>query len=224
MIRSIQAGKRQRGGCSFNVFSDDELYDIHLATLEVLERTGAFFDSPEALEVLYDGGATIDKKNRIARIPPHLVDDAVRSSPPKLVLGGRHPDRDVVLENGRIAFSNFGGAVNLVDPYTGEVRRATKADLAASTLLVDCLEDLVLYKGALNASDVPQEVLRLNHAEAMLSNTTTDLRGLWKPGPDQENPRYGRRCGRRQRQAERTSYSDFQRLSGEPSPIDRKSV
>ena len=170
MIRSIQAGKRQRGGCSFNVFSDDELYDIHLATLEVLERTGAFFDSPEALEILHGSGATIDKKNRIARIPPHLVEDAVRSCPPKFILCGRHPNDDVVLENDRIAFSSFGGAINLVDPYTREVRRATKADLAASALLVDYLEDLVLYKGPI-ASDVS----RFHHVEVVLSNTTKPI-------------------------------------------------
>ena len=175
MIRSIKAGKRQHGGYSFSVFSDDELDDIHLASLEVLEQTGFFFEDPQALEILHGGGATVDGKNKIVKFPPHLVEDAVRSSPPKLVLGGRHPKHDVVLENGRIAFSNFGGAVNLVDPYTGEVRRSTKADLAASTLLVDYLEDLVLYKGALNASDVPQEVLRVHHAEAMFSNTTKPI-------------------------------------------------
>ena len=175
MIRSIKAGKRQHGGYSFSVFSDEELDDIHLASLEVLERTGAFFDDPQALEILHGGGATVDRKDKIVKIPPHLVEDAVRSCPPKLILCGRHPNHDVVLENNRIAFSNFGGAINLVDPYTGEVRRATKADLAASALLVDHLGDIVLYKGTLNPSDVPQEVSRFHHAEAMLSNTTKPI-------------------------------------------------
>jgi trimethylamine--corrinoid protein Co-methyltransferase len=175
MIRSKQAGKRQCGGFSFNIFTDEEIYDIHLATLEVLEKTGVLVDDPEALEIFHGGGATIDMENKIVRIPPCLVEDGVRSCPPKLILYGRRPNNDVVLENNRIAFSNFGGAINLVDPYTGEIRRTTKADLAASALLVDNLEDLVLFKSAVLACDVPQEVFRLHHAEAMLSNTTKPI-------------------------------------------------
>jgi trimethylamine--corrinoid protein Co-methyltransferase len=42
MKRNLHAGKIHSGGFSLNVFSDDELYEIHLATLEVLEKTGLF--------------------------------------------------------------------------------------------------------------------------------------------------------------------------------------
>ena len=64
MIRSIHAGTKQTGGFSLNVFTDDELEDVHLATLEVLEKTGLSFDDDEALEILDGSGAKIDKKNR----------------------------------------------------------------------------------------------------------------------------------------------------------------
>ncbi len=45
MKRNLHAGKIHSGGFSLNVFSDDEFYEIHLAILEVLEKTGLFISS-----------------------------------------------------------------------------------------------------------------------------------------------------------------------------------
>jgi trimethylamine--corrinoid protein Co-methyltransferase len=83
MKRNIFAGKMQSGGLSLKLFTDEELEEIHLATLEVLEQTGLRFDDEEALEILDGGGAIIDKKTRIAKLPPYLVEDSIRSAPSK---------------------------------------------------------------------------------------------------------------------------------------------
>jgi trimethylamine--corrinoid protein Co-methyltransferase len=40
VIRGPHAGRSRSGGFSLDVFTQDEIDDIHLATLEVLERTG----------------------------------------------------------------------------------------------------------------------------------------------------------------------------------------
>jgi len=170
--RNIHAGKRQSGGFSLNIFSDDELYEIHLATLEVLEKTGIFVEDEEALEIFDGGGAVIDRKNKIAKIPPYLVEDAVRSAPPKLNLAGRNPKNDIVLESNRVAFTNFGEGVQMLDAYSGKVRPSTKADVAATALMVDYLSDVDVYERAVGAHDVPQAVAQLHNAEAWLSNTT----------------------------------------------------
>jgi trimethylamine--corrinoid protein Co-methyltransferase len=42
MIRNLHAGKRHSGGLSLNILTDDELDEIHLATLEILEETDLF--------------------------------------------------------------------------------------------------------------------------------------------------------------------------------------
>lgn len=83
MKRNLHAGKRMSGGFSINVFTDDELYEIHLATLEVLGKTGLFVEDEEALNIFGDHGAIIDRKSKIAKLPPYLVEDAVRSAPPR---------------------------------------------------------------------------------------------------------------------------------------------
>lgn len=163
---------KQHQRFSLNSFDDDQLYEIHLATLAVLEKTGIFVETQEALEIFDGGGAEVDREKKIVKIPPYVVDDAIRSAPSKIVLAGRRPENDTVLETGRVHFTNFSEGVEVVDPYTGEQRSPTKADLARAATLVDYLSDIDVCEKAVGAGDVPREVAPLHNAEAMLTNTT----------------------------------------------------
>ena len=40
MNRNLHAGRLASGGLSLNILTDDELNEIHLATLETLEKAG----------------------------------------------------------------------------------------------------------------------------------------------------------------------------------------
>lgn len=51
MRRNPPAGSRKSGGFGLEVFTEDELREIHLATLEVLSETGVFVEDEEALEI-----------------------------------------------------------------------------------------------------------------------------------------------------------------------------
>ena len=53
--------------------------------------------------------------------------------PRTVVLCGRDPANDIVLEAGRVGFTNFGEGIQVVDPYTGELRESTKQDVADCT-------------------------------------------------------------------------------------------
>ena len=62
------------------VLSDEQIQQIHLATLEVLERTGVQITHPRAVELLHGAGARVDGKR--VRIPAWMVEDAIRTAPP----------------------------------------------------------------------------------------------------------------------------------------------
>jgi len=170
--RNLHAGKRQSGGLGLKIFTDDELYEIHLATLEVLQETGLFIEDEEALEILDGGGAIVDPKKKVVKFPPYLVEDAIRSAPSKILLAGRNPKNDFVMENNRVGFTNFGEGVFIVDPYNGKLRETTKADVANSARIVDYLSELDVYERAVGASDAPMETVQLHNAEAWLANTS----------------------------------------------------
>ncbi len=172
MIRNPRAGSRKSGGFRLEVFTDDELREIHLATLEVLSRTGVFVEDAEALQIFEDGGADVDRERRVVCLPAHVVEGAIRSAPAKVVLCGRTPDHDVVLEDGRVGFTNFGEGIQVVDPYTGELHESRKADVADCTRLIDALPEIDVVERPLGAHDAPVDTAALHNAEAIFSNTT----------------------------------------------------
>jgi trimethylamine--corrinoid protein Co-methyltransferase len=173
--RNLFAGRPRSGGLSLNVFTESELSDIHLASLEVLERTGVFVEADEALDIFADGGCDVDRESHIVCLPPHVVEDALRSAPSKFVLCGRDPRNDIVLEPGRVAFTNFSEGIRVVDPYTGELRDSTKADIADIARLNDYLSDIDTHEIAVGARDVPPETCAVHNAEAQYLNTTKPI-------------------------------------------------
>ena len=92
------------------------------------------------------------------------MEDAVRSAPSKLYLAGGNPKNDIVLESNRVGFTSFGEGVQILDPHTGKVRPSTKADVAATALMVDYLSDVDVYERAIGAPDVPQSFIRSGNA------------------------------------------------------------
>ena len=180
MKRNLHAGKRLSGGLSLNVFTEDEIKDIHLATLEVLQHTGLFVEEEDALAVFDGAGCRIDKQKKIVKIPPFVVEEAVRSAPSKLFLAGRNPKNDFIMESNRVGFTNFGEGVFIVDPYTGQLRETTKADVASSARICDYLSEVDVYERAVGASDVPMPTVQLHNAEAWMMNTSKH--GFMGPG------------------------------------------
>ena len=106
------------------------------------------------------------------RIPPHVVEEAIRSAPPTITLCGRTPANDVVLESGRVGFTNFGEGIKVTDIETGELREPTKRDVAEATRLIDALPEIDVLERPVGAHDVPQDAVPLHNAEAIFANTT----------------------------------------------------
>ncbi len=175
MKRNLHAGRPRSGGFSLNVFTEAEMDDIHLATLEVLERTGVFVEADEALDIFSDAGCRVDRDKRIVKIPPHLVEDAVRSAPSRFVLCGRDAKNDLVMEPGRVAFTNFSEGIRIVDPFTGEYRETTLKDIADIARLNDYLSDMDTHEIAVGAKEVAPETVAVHNTEQQLLNTTKPI-------------------------------------------------
>jgi len=172
MRRNQHAGGERSDGARLRILSDDELHEIHLATLDVLEHTGVWVEDDEALRTFASGGADVDRERGVVRLPPYLVEEAVRAAPSRLVLGARDPANDVVLEPGRVGFTNFGEGIQVVDPYTGELREPLVADFVNAAKVADCLDSVDVFEKAISIHDVPQETAVLYQAEAILRTSS----------------------------------------------------
>lgn len=172
MKRPEKSGKLSNGGFSLNVFTEDELHEIHMGTLEILGQTGVFVESEEAREIFREGGATINEENRVVTFPPYLVEESIRSAPETFHAYGRIPESDVVLEANRVTFTNFGEGIMFVDPYTGEHRETTKKDIEMAARVIDYLPNVQTYERCMLSHDKHHAVQALHNAEASLTNTT----------------------------------------------------
>jgi len=52
----------------FHILSDKQIEELHLATLQILERTGVTFECQEAIEILGNAGADVSNPDRV-KIP-----------------------------------------------------------------------------------------------------------------------------------------------------------
>ena len=172
MKRRIKAGPKRNSGFSLNVLTDDEAHEIHLATLELLKDVGLFVENDEAIEIFDGGGCQVDAKEKVVRFPHWVVEDAIRSAPSTFYAYGRRPEDDVILEDSRVTFTNFGEGIMFVDPYTGAHRETTKADIEKAARIIDYLPNVETYERAMCSHDKPPEVQALHNAEASLTHTS----------------------------------------------------
>ncbi len=171
-VRNNQSDFPVKNGFSVDMFSEAELRQIHNATMETLSDMGMHITNDEALDIFADAGADVDRKSGRVKIPPYMVDDAVRSAPPEILLAGQDPEHDVVMGDSRVNFTTFGAGVHIFDFETGEFRDTTKQDVADTARLADYLDQVDVYSHAVTGGDCPTENVDLHEAEAFLSNTS----------------------------------------------------
>lgn len=169
MIRKMNAGFQTTGGLSLNLLSTDELYQIHLASLELLGKRGIFVEEQKAIDILCDNGCWVDS-DKCVRFPANFVEDCIDWAPSTYVACGRHPEDDTVYENNRVNFTNFGEGIVTIDPFTSERRQTTKKDAMNIAMACDSLKSTTVYQRAVLSHDVPQQVSALHNAEASLLN------------------------------------------------------
>lgn len=143
-------------GGQYKVLNDNELYDIHLATLEVLEEVGVRVEYKPALELMADCGCRVDFDNRIVQIPEHVLRKALSTAPSRFTLYGKTPEFDVKVDTQGIYTIGGSSALSVLD-LDGQRRSATKKDLADLTRLQDALENLHIMHAIVVPQDIEQE-------------------------------------------------------------------
>ena len=152
-----------------NVLSQDDLEQIHLATLDVLWNIGLQVDSPKARKILGDNGCVVDEKSKIVKIPANLVEDAIQSTPATYRAHAINPENDYVAGGKKTGFVNFGEAAALIDPVTREVRAATRKDVDDSVRFIDTLENVIGWERPLTPCDLDEDLASIYNAYSFYS-------------------------------------------------------
>lgn len=172
MIRNKTVGYSTFTGCGLQLFTDHDLEAIHSNTLELMEKNGITVQSEKARDIFEKGGARVDREKKNVKIPAYMVEEAVRTAPGKVLLAGRDPKNDVILEYGRVNFIPFGTGVNVIDPYTGEYRQSTKKDIEQLATITDALDQMDFCFDTVIPRDVDPRMVCYHSFEGHINNTT----------------------------------------------------
>ena len=139
----------------FRLLSDSQIEELHLATLQILERTGVAFDCQEAIDLLGDAGADVSNPDRV-KIPSYLVEQALRTAPKTITLYTREGEPAIVL-NGMTGshFGGFADCPNFLDPYTRKRRQCYVKDIADTARVVDALPNIEWHYTGGSHSTIP---------------------------------------------------------------------
>ena len=141
---------------TLNVLNTDQIEQIHLATMEVLERTGIRITHLKALELLDGAGASVIG-NRV-RIPAQMVEEAIHTSPSQFALGKRNGEPAIFLEDNKSWFGAGLDCVDYLNPITDERRRFTSEDCRVTATISNALSNYSWSMTLGLAADVPADI------------------------------------------------------------------
>ncbi|MEJ2011329.1 MAG: trimethylamine methyltransferase family protein [Anaerolineales bacterium] len=162
-------------GGQYRPLSEDQIHQIHEASLEILARTGVEVPSPEVREILQHDGAAIDGSR--VRLRKGQVERAIERAPKRVLLAGRDPDNDLILEDKRVYIGTGGAALQVLDHDSDEIRPASLRDVVETARLVDALGNIHFFLIPVYPMNVPDERVEIHKYYAAIANTTKHVQG-----------------------------------------------
>jgi trimethylamine--corrinoid protein Co-methyltransferase len=155
------------------LFTEQEIQQIHAASLEILADPGMRLDSRQLRQALKAAGALVDETQRVVRFPEALVENTleqmkalVRAGQKQIVLNGV-----VASLTPRSMCVKFGGAcIEYMDWKTGQVRSPTHSDLVQMVQLGEALPEVtfvgnpVMYLGEDDGTSIDPRMQRVKTA------------------------------------------------------------
>src|SRR4030065_497312 len=146
-------------GVRFQILSDGDLDRIHWGTLHILEKVGGQVDSIACRKLLKDNGCEVDEKTMIARIPSHLVEEALAKKKTSITLAARNPKYDAKLDLQHSYMTANGNGAVTGDFETGKRRASTKEDVVRTSRIIDYLSNVHVHWPMVSSMDQDPSVV-----------------------------------------------------------------
>jgi trimethylamine--corrinoid protein Co-methyltransferase len=156
------------------VLNNEQAWAIHMAALEILEKTGFKMEHSGALGLLADAGCQVFDTDWV-RLPSYLVEEALRSAPRQIALYDQKGSKTMPLVNGNCFYGTGSDATFTLDLDTGERRRTLLKDTANFAKLVEGLENMDFAMSMSNPADVPIEDIYIYVFAEMVKNTNKPI-------------------------------------------------
>jgi trimethylamine--corrinoid protein Co-methyltransferase len=162
------------------ILTEEQIRAIHQTALDLLHKTGVAVKEPRARRYLREAGASVDEASLRVRIPPDVVEAALKQAPSRFTVHARVPARTVAVDYQRLHIEPMIGRLNILDHETGRRRRTNLQDVANLVRVADAMEHYhLIHSGAIMPSieGVPLHASHVHGYLASVRNTGKVVKG-----------------------------------------------
>jgi len=150
---------------------------VHEASQELLESLGILVHSQKARGIYERHGCRVDPQSGIVKIPHRIVETYRQAFVPTFTFRGRDPQYDKTIPDDSPVILTASSAPDIIDPVTGELRRATSADIANIAYLINELPGYDVFSISTLAHDAPEGQFSLARFYPAFKNCLKPVRG-----------------------------------------------
>lgn len=163
------------------LLSQEQVERIHEASLEILEETGMKVRYEPARELFKKHGCTVEDER--VRFPRGVVEKYRKMPPPSFTFHARDPKFDKTIPQDSPVIVTASSAPDIIDPVTGQERRAESKDIARIAHLVNELPGYDIFSISTLADDAPPDQFTISRLYPSIKYclkpirvTTTDMK------------------------------------------------
>jgi trimethylamine--corrinoid protein Co-methyltransferase len=170
----MNSGFRTQCVPNYRLLTEEQIQEIHRASLEVLETVGVRLLHEEAVQLLRDAGCRVQGEN-IVQIPNWLVEECIRSAPSRITIYDQEGAEAMRLEGRNIHFGLGTDLIKTCDLQTGEIRPSRLQDVVNAARVADYCQEIDFIASFGLPSDVPTNSMYLECAKAMMENSSKPM-------------------------------------------------
>jgi len=163
------------------LLTQEQIERIHDAALEILEEAGLKVRYEPARELFKKHGCIVEDER--VKLPRAVVEKYRKMYPPTFTFYARDPKFDKTLPQDSPVIVTASSAPDILDPLTGQERRATSSDIARIAHLINELPGYDIFSISTLADDAPKDQFTLSrmypalkYCKKPLRVTTTDAK------------------------------------------------
>jgi len=170
----MNSGFRSQCVPRYRILTEEQIREIHLATLNILETMGVRVLDDEALSLLKDAGCSLKNEN-IVRIPNWLVEESILSVPSRITLYNRKGKEAMDLGGNKVYFGLGTDLIHTIDLHTGERRPSRIDDVANAARIADFLEEIDFIASYALPREIPTNMMYVECFRTMVRNSVKPI-------------------------------------------------
>jgi trimethylamine--corrinoid protein Co-methyltransferase len=157
------------------LLTDELVKQILDEAFQLLIKPGIKVQSPNAMQLLEEAGASVDRYAEVVHIPEEIVHQALKTVPHEFHLYDRYGVPKITYGGNAVHFDPGSSGVHILDPETNEHRSSYSDDLVQIVKLTEMLSQYDAQSTAVICNEIPKSISDLYRLYLVLLYSTKPI-------------------------------------------------